>query len=104
MGYSGIVQLILDQGANPNIVSTSGWTPLHETCQGGNTEVVELLLRKGADLTLARNKEGIGLLYVACSKSHAKITQLLLEKGADPKFFLRKLWPRAAESIHKWLP
>ncbi len=48
-GDPQILHLLLAAGANPNIPDTGGFTPLHLAAQNGNQEMVELLLRFGAD-------------------------------------------------------
>jgi ankyrin repeat protein len=39
-----IVDLLLSNGANPNIATPSGWTPLHTAAQEGHLETTERLL------------------------------------------------------------
>lgn len=41
---------LLERGAEVNAVNNAGMTPLHEVCSMGNTELVELLLRYGANI------------------------------------------------------
>ncbi|KAK5905715.1 hypothetical protein CgunFtcFv8_001645 [Champsocephalus gunnari] len=41
---------LLERGAEVNAVNNAGITPLHEACSMGNTELVELLLRYGANI------------------------------------------------------
>ena len=36
-----------------NVQDYAGWTPLHEACGTGNTEVGELLLQHGADANMS---------------------------------------------------
>ena len=38
-------------GADVRLFSSNGSTPLHEAARGGHHQVVELLVRKGADIT-----------------------------------------------------
>ena len=40
---------LLEAGAHPNAPGRFGWTPLHYACWRGHPELVELLLRYGAD-------------------------------------------------------
>uniref|UniRef100_A0A3B4TL00 Ankyrin repeat domain 61 n=1 Tax=Seriola dumerili TaxID=41447 RepID=A0A3B4TL00_SERDU len=41
---------LLDHGAEPNAENKAGITPLHEACSTGNKQLVELLLRYGANI------------------------------------------------------
>jgi prolyl 4-hydroxylase len=42
-----------------NAQDSNGWTPLHEASRGGHKDVVELLVKHGAELNL-RTNEGLG--------------------------------------------
>uniref|UniRef100_A0A1X7SW55 Uncharacterized protein n=1 Tax=Amphimedon queenslandica TaxID=400682 RepID=A0A1X7SW55_AMPQE len=59
-----------------------GDTALIAAAEGGNCDVVELLLKKGADLSHS-NYEGYTALIVAAVEGHYDIVQLLLNNGAD---------------------
>ena len=50
--HASAVRVLLEAGADPNAVQTSGWRPLHSAAQHGNFEILQLLLRAGADPTL----------------------------------------------------
>jgi ankyrin repeat protein len=60
----------------------TGGTPLAIVSQEGHKEVVELLLRAGAEM-------GKGPLLVACQNGHKDIAQLLLRAGADKNSALK---------------
>jgi hypothetical protein len=53
------------QGANVNAVDNAGWTPLHEACNHGNAEIVDLLLAAGANVN-ARGLDNDTPLHDAC--------------------------------------
>ena len=56
-------------------------TPLHDACDTHNVEIVEFLLRKGANIhTLAKDLETP--LHTACRKGNEKIIKLLIQYGA----------------------
>ena len=65
-GQTEIVQLLIENGAEVNIKSGDGATPLHSAAFFGRTDVAKLLLENGADIK-ARNNDGatsVDLLYV----------------------------------------
>jgi ankyrin repeat protein/mono/diheme cytochrome c family protein len=72
-------RLLVDRGANPNAVSQTGATPL---MSARHSEVVSLLVARGADVT-ARSKRGETALADAASRGDLAAVKLLLEKGAD---------------------
>jgi ankyrin repeat protein len=53
---------------------------LEIACEKGYTEIVRLLLQKGASIKATYNR--FTHLYVACQNGHTEIVRLLLEKGA----------------------
>ncbi|MDM8335571.1 ankyrin repeat domain-containing protein [Wolbachia pipientis] len=57
--------------------------PLHEACSRGHGNIVELLLKHGADPN-ARDEHGESLLHKALSCGHDDIVKRPLENGADP--------------------
>ncbi len=61
-----------------------GSTPLSWAALMGHTEVVALLLERGADVN-AQNRDGATPLHSAAFLGRTETVKLLLEKGADPK-------------------
>ena len=49
-GNVDLTKLLLDRGANPNVRTCGGRTPLHFVADGGNKAVTQLLLGRGADV------------------------------------------------------
>ena len=72
-----IAQMLLEHGADVNARNKEGRTPLHETYY---EEVAQVLLEHGADVN-ARNKEGRTPLHETYHKE--VVVQVLLEHGAD---------------------
>ena len=48
--YFKLIKLLLEKGANINIKDKNGYTPLMWSCKYNHTEIIELLLDKGAIL------------------------------------------------------
>ena len=79
-----IVAFLLAQGADTNLATAGGQTPLMAAALRGDAAVVGQLLAKGAT---ANTKSGAGstALMSAATNGNARAVQLLLEAGADPK-------------------
>jgi hypothetical protein len=78
-----VVRLLLDHGANPNVVGPgySALTPLHQAVQYGRVEIVRLLVEHGASVE-AKNVEGRTPLDFAAKEQRDEIIKLLLEHSA----------------------
>jgi ankyrin repeat protein len=99
-GFTDSAELLLQNGAKPNIISDMGSTPLGLAVGGGHKAVVRLLLslhtaaKKGdmADvktlmetypqLINVRDLEGKTPLHHAAENNHLKIAKLLIDNGA----------------------
>ncbi|KAH9302623.1 hypothetical protein KI387_014206 [Taxus chinensis] len=55
--------------------NVQGNTALHEAASGGNTEIVEMLLKKDPDLAIMTNKAGETAVFKASVRGHAKIIE-----------------------------
>ncbi|XP_069813793.1 oxysterol-binding protein-related protein 1 isoform X2 [Dendropsophus ebraccatus] len=62
--------------------SNMGWTPLHLACYFGHTEVVDDLLKAGADINVL-NDMGDTPLHRAAFTGRKELVMLLLESNAD---------------------
>ncbi|KKP25019.1 MAG: hypothetical protein UR12_C0049G0006 [candidate division TM6 bacterium GW2011_GWF2_30_66] len=80
-----IVTLLLNKGADANIASDYGWTPLYWACYKNNLELVKLLLDYGAKESINKVDKLFGKtpLYWACGNDNLDIVTLLLASGAD---------------------
>ncbi|OLN86260.1 Ankyrin repeat domain-containing protein 50-like protein 2 [Colletotrichum chlorophyti] len=83
-GYEGIVQLLLDKGADVNANAQGGkvGNALQAASYRGHEGVVQLLLDKGADVN-AQGGLYSNALQAASAGGYEGIIQLLLDKGAD---------------------
>lgn len=87
-GHVKVARVLLDSGFTDKQIdggsSGSGWSALHEACFGNHTEVVHLLLRRGADPDVTVKYSGLTPLVQAAKRGNADICEALLQTGADP--------------------
>jgi ankyrin repeat protein len=83
---SGYVDQVLDiLQKNPdllNLKDTDALTPLNRASYKGRTEIVKLLLEKGADATIGDN-ENSQPIHTAAVAGHIDVLKILLESGVD---------------------
>lgn len=71
-----MVRMLVDYGAEVNVTQHGGWTPLQEAAAHGNTELVRLLLERGADKNSAA-ENGKTAVDLARESNYADTTALL---------------------------
>ncbi|XP_007480986.1 2-5A-dependent ribonuclease [Monodelphis domestica] len=81
-GAFGLVQQLLEEGADINVRGVGGWTPLHKAVAECNKEMVQLLLDKGADPYI-RKDNGATPFIVAGIMGDVNLLRLFLSKGSD---------------------
>jgi ankyrin repeat protein len=57
------VRLLVATGADLDVQDQDLWTALHWAAHKGHAEIVQLLISKGADLTLRKRVSGLSVLY-----------------------------------------
>ena len=77
------VEKFLAQDARVDDRDMSGLTPLHWAAWYGNTDVVELLLDKGADIHSKWRRNGMTSLHYAAAYGQNEAVELLIARGAD---------------------
>jgi len=78
-----VAKLFLDAGMDPNS-RYKGTTPmLCEISLRGNLEMLNLFLKRGANVNLIMSDTGYSPLHFAAGEGHAKIVQTLIAHGAD---------------------
>lgn len=75
-----MVQLLIDAGADVNILDHNNSTPLMKAASHGWTGIVKLLLQKGADISIKNNQGETALDIVQNMEYREEIVQLLKEK------------------------
>ncbi len=76
------VELLLEAGADPNIVTPGKESALHLAVDRGLTRSAGLILEAGIDFSI-RNKGGWTALHLAGAKNRNAIMKLMIEAGAD---------------------
>ncbi|MCS5711376.1 ankyrin repeat domain-containing protein [Candidatus Berkiella aquae] len=87
---------LIHQGIDADAVDSHGYTLLHKMVLYGNTEIVRLLLTKGANFHTQAN-DGEFPLHSAVLSGNPEIVKLLLERGAD----INKPNSSNATALHK---
>ncbi|CAM9328183.1 unnamed protein product [Chrysoparadoxa australica] len=93
-GVLPLVEALADAGACVNCENSFSWTPLLEACHRGFTSIVELLLRRGANVHYLPDEEACtGAVFLrgppqtalgeAARCGQADICSALLKQGAD---------------------
>lgn len=67
----------------PDQKDNAGYTPLHEACSRGFTDIARVLLQYGANHSETAHS-GIRPLHEAVDNGYLEIVRLLLSYGADP--------------------
>jgi hypothetical protein len=78
------VELMLHHGADPNLRTSDGLTPLWTALLVKDFELIRLLVEKGADVNGSEPDRGDTPLHGALVQSCEDIAQYLLDHGASP--------------------
>ena len=76
LNFEGISKMLVEAGAEVNVIQASHMTPLHAAAKNGNIEMLILLLEKGA-LVDIKNDQGKTASDLAFEKGHREIAQIL---------------------------
>jgi ankyrin repeat protein len=83
-----LIMELVQKGANPNLQTMEGYSPLLSAALEGNAEACAFFIEKGADISAA-NKHGQTPLYHAARHGHTEICALLIieykKAGGDVK-------------------
>ena len=110
-GSAEMVQLLLRNGAHPNIATTDapflniecakGVTPLHLAASAGNAKAMEYLLAAGAYINTP-DAEGNTPYFYACTEFDGTCVHLLQAAGADKKHRNKRGNTAELEAYYKW--
>lgn len=82
-----LVKILLDCKADPDINNNDGgWSILRRASYRGNVNVVEMLLRDGAEHVAAidyASKDNWTAVHQACDEGEVEVVEILLKKKAD---------------------
>eukprot|EP00123_Amoebidium_parasiticum_P016712 comp23555_c0_seq1/m.39780 comp23555_c0_seq1/g.39780 ORF comp23555_c0_seq1/g.39780 comp23555_c0_seq1/m.39780 type:complete len:303 (-) comp23555_c0_seq1:344-1252(-) len=92
--FNDILEMLLQNGANPNITDKKGWTAIHWASVMNNVQAVELLCKHGVDI-YPRTHGGKSALDLAVLKNHKEVKDFLLKWSKDHGNPLREPSPTA---------
>lgn len=78
-----VVQILLENGANPDFPNIEGWYPIHFATQENNLQIVELLVKHGAVINRQDGRFGNTPLHTAIAKSDRALVDYFLQLGLD---------------------
>lgn len=81
-GHNNIVEILLSEGANPNISDNKGNKPIHVASANSNFFAAQQLVRKGSEIDPRNNSNDTPLL-IATLNNALDIVDLLIRNGAD---------------------
>ncbi len=82
-GSLDIAKVLVDAGANVNLKTTAGFSPLYVAVVQKHQPVVEYLLTKGVSINEKYGSNGFTALYASCSIGSLNIAKVLVDAGAN---------------------
>lgn len=82
-GNEVITKLLIDAGGNVNAKTVNGKTPIQKATEKNRLNVVNLLIRNGANVNAVYNSENRTALHLAARNGFDKIVEALIGHGAS---------------------
>jgi len=95
-GETGVVKLLLECGADLEVVDEGGELPLHKAAEAARRGVLRVLLMHGANIDAPRQTDGATALHLAAYTGHGDVCSLLVGEGAD----LEARTPKGQSALH----
>ena len=84
-GAAETLRALLRDGGDVDEAQADGRTALHFAADDGNLELVELLVRAGANVDVGTRIGAYTPLHMASGNGHAEVMEALIAAGADPQ-------------------
>ncbi|KAL8707961.1 MAG: hypothetical protein Q9220_007104 [cf. Caloplaca sp. 1 TL-2023] len=94
------VEVLLENGANPNLALANGVTCLHKAASTDQVDVIQALIKHGA-LINCQQENGWTSLSSAVKADHLRSVMTLLELGADPNVPSGTAWTALHQASSK---
>lgn len=91
-GNKEAVKAILEKGGNIDEPSKTGMTPLMWAIQDDQPELVEFLIKKGANVNARQTSAGCNAVIIAADWLQADTVDLLIKNGAEINYQSRSGW------------
>ncbi len=86
-----IATLLLENGADPNIIGMDGGTALHMLCHYDQPNLLKKMLNRGSDPNI-QNRWGRTALHAAVRRNALESLKILLENGGNPELKTKEGW------------
>ncbi len=85
-GALDIAKVLVNAGADVNLKSDEGYTPLSNAVSNNKQITVKYLISNGANIGEKNGKLGVSVLHKACMNGNLEIAKILVDAGADVNF------------------
>lgn len=82
-GHADFVKMLVENGANPNLVDYKHETPLHLACVQNSVKISLHLISHGANMNVRDVFDNTPLSIAVIDRSSVPLTALLLKRGAN---------------------